>query len=216
MGVLCMRTYIGPIGFNPTSITRPILSHGLDHGDAVVLIRPENETDDRRAQETMVDLERNLGALEPDVSVSVKRIPHDDFDEAILRCQAIIREASDDAILILGGGARDVLIPLTIAGLANRNCIAMALTFSDVDGAVSEEALPALTASVSESAHETLNTLDVDEQVSLPALAERLDHSKSTITRHVNELDEQGLLETQREGRSKHVRKTVSGELHQS
>lgn len=208
-----MRTYLGPIGFNPTSVTRPILSHGLENGDAVMLVRPDDETDDRRAEETLADIKRNIGALEPNVSVTIKRIPHDDFQTAVLQCRGMIREASGRRILILGGGARDVLIPLTIAGLATANSISMVLNYSDIDGAVRELDLPNLTASISESAKETLRAIEQTDSASLAELEPLVNHSKSTITRHVNHLNEQGLIETWREGREKHVRMTMAGKL---
>lgn len=208
-----MRTYIGPIGFNPTSVTRPILSHGLEHGDAVILIRPEDETDDRRAEETLADIERNLGALEPDITTDIKRIPHEDFGTALVDCQRIIREAKGRRILLIGGGARDVLVPLTIAGLSLTDCIDLVLGFSDIDHAVRELTFPNLTAQVNESALETLSAIHPDHNTTLPDMADGLDHSKSSITRHVNELDEQGLVETWRKGRTKHVRLTITGRL---
>lgn len=208
-----MRTYVGPIGFNPTSVTRAILSNGLDDGDVVTLVRPEEETDDRRAEETMADVERTLGAMEPDISTTIERVPHDDFEAAVLACHDIIRSADGDRILVLGGGARDVLIPLTVAGLAATDCISMTLGFSDVDHAVRALALPNLLASVSDSEIDTLAVVADERSVSLPDLNEQTDHSKSTVTRHVNRLEEQGVVETSMEGRTKQVRITTTGLL---
>lgn len=208
-----MRTYIGPIGFNPTSVTRPILSHGLDHGDEVVLIRPQEDTDDRRAEETIADIRRNLGALEPDVNLHLERVPHDEFGENLLICRNIIIESSGDAILLLGGGARDVLIPLTIAGLSVPDSVSRVLRFSDIDGGVREMSLPRLLVPIQESVRGTLLSIGSEEEISLPTLTDRLDASKSTVTRHVKDLEEHDLVETWRVGRTKHLRLTLSGKL---
>lgn len=208
-----MRTYLGPIGFYPTSITRPILSHGLDDGDAVTLVRPEEESDDRRAEETMADVDRTLGALEPDISFATERVPHDDFEAATLACHRLIREAPGDRILVLGGGAREVLVPLTIAGLAAIDCIELVLGYSDVDHAVRELDLPVLTASLTESAKETLAFVVEVGPVSLPDLTKRSAHSKSTITRHVNDLDEADAVTTWRDGSTKFAEATLGGRL---
>lgn len=208
-----MRTYIGPIGFNPTSITRPILSHGLEDGDAVTLVRPSDETDDRRAAETMTDVSRTLGALEPDVSTATERIPHDDFNVAVSACTDLIRDAPGDRILILGGGARDVLIPLTIAGLSALDCVSLVLAYSDIDGAVREIDLPNLTASISTQSRDTLAIIGTEGDVSLAEIAEKAGRSKSTITRHVNRLSNQDAVETWMEGRVKRTRITTTGRL---
>ena len=210
-----MRTYIGPIGYNPTSATRPILSHGLDHGDSVTLIRPKKESDTHRAEQTIGDIERNLGALEPEVSMSVERIPHNDFATAVVCCQKIILRQSGRRILILGGGARDILIPLTIAGIAILDSIDEVLSYSDVDGRVREIQLPNLTASIPEAAESTLDAIEAIEHASLPKITEQVEHSKSTVTRHVSLLDQEDVVETWREGRTKFVRLTATGSLLQ-
>jgi len=208
-----MRTYIGPIGFNPTSITRPILSHGLDDGDAVILVRPQADTDDRRATETMADVDRTLGALEPDVTTTTVRVPHDDFEAATLACHDLIREASGDRILVLGGGARDVLVPLTVAGLAASDCIELVLGYSDIDYAVREIALPTQTTTLTQSALATLELVVEAGPITLPELTASSERSKSTITRHVNDLDEAGAVTTWREGSTKLAAATLGGRL---
>jgi len=209
-----MRTYIGPIGFNPTSITRPILSNGLDDGDAVTLIRPQDEALDRRAEETTTDVNRTLGALEPDISTTTERIPHDDFGAAVLACRDTLREAERERILVLGGGARDVLVPLTIAGLATVDCIEAVLVYSDIDGAVREVGLPNLLAPVSDSERDTLSIIATEgDWLGLPELTGRSDHSKSTITRNVNELSSNELVETRMDGKSKRACITMAGRL---
>lgn len=208
-----MRTYIGPIGFNPTSVTRPILSHGLETGDAVILVRPEGEPDDRRAEETIVDIERNLGALEPNVELKVKRIPHDNSETAILKCRQLIQNAEGNRILLLGGGARDVLIPLTVAGISAFDSIYLVLNFSDIDGAVREITLPNLAAKIQGSTQETLAAIQENDNATISDLAKQVEQSKSTITRHVNELEKESLVTTIRKGRRKHVRITTAGKL---
>jgi len=208
-----MRTYLGPIGFNPTSITRPILSYGLDDGDVVTLVRPEDEMDDRRAEETLADVDRTLGALEPDVTTNVERVPHDDFSTAVLACRDLIDGAVGDCILVLGGGARDVLIPLTVAGLAASRCISRTLTYSDIDGAVREIQLPNLTASIPRQSRKTLAIIGAEESIALPEIAEKAGYSKSTVTRHVNQLSDKAAVETWMEGRSKVVKITTTGRL---
>lgn len=180
---------------------------------AVSIVRPEDETLDRRAGETITDVERTLGALEPDISTDTERIPHDDFAAATLACHDLIRAADGDRILVLGGGARDVLVPLTIAGLAAVDCISLVLGYSDIDGAIRELELPALTASVVASALDTLGHIVDAGPVSLPELTELTDRSKSTVTRHVNALDDAGMVTTWRDGSTKVAEATLGGRL---
>lgn len=209
-----MRTYISPIGFNSTSVTRPLLSRGVDTGDTVVLIRPDVD-DDSRATEAIADVERLLQEIEPDVSVRTERLPHTEFERAILRCSDIIRAADGERIVTLGGGARDVLLPFAIAAINHVRLIDAALFFSDIDGTVQEWQLPRLTATLRETTRETLAALEKEKDgvASIPTLTEVTGKSKSTVTRHVKQLTDEGLLEVWSEGKTKHARVTITGRL---
>lgn len=209
-----MRTYISPIGYNSTSVTRPILSRGVDTGDRVILLRPEAETDDKRAREAMGDVERMLTEIEPDVSLATERIPHDDFSAAVLACSDVIRAADGDLVVNLGGGARDILVPFVVATLTHISLIHATLFFSDIDGSVREWTLPRLTASLSDNTLQTLATIDdVGTRRSIPDLTERIGKSKSTVTRHVNRLDGCGAVHTETEGKTKFVSISLTGQL---
>jgi len=145
-----MTTYISPIGFNTTSVTRALLNHGIDNSDVVVLIRPEQGTDDDRGAEAIADVERLLQEIEPNISVRVEQIPHNDFETAVIQCSDIIQTADGSVIVSLSGGARDVLLPLTIATMAHERDIESTLGYSDLDGQVREWPLPNVTATVSD------------------------------------------------------------------
>ena len=209
-----MRTYISPIGYNPTSVTRVLLSRGLETDDVAVLLRPRTDTDDNRAQEAIADVERMLTEIEPEVSTTIERIPHDDFPAAVLDCSDIIRAADGTVIANLSGGARDIFLPFTVAVLTHASSIDTALAFSDIDGQVREWELPVLTADIPNSARDTLRLIaNADNSISIPEITEQTQHAKSTVTRHVNQLDESGVVETWQEGKTKHVGLSFAGDL---
>lgn len=209
-----MRTYLSLIGFNSTSVTRAVLSHGLDTGDRIVLIRPTGEGDESRANEAVGDVERLVNEIEPNVEVTTSRITYDEFETAVLECSDLIRAADGEVIANLGGGARDILLPFAIAVLAHLDRIDEVLFFSDIDGRVREWTLPSLTAAPSDPAWRTLEVLDeIDGQATIPALTDAADTSKSTITRHVTELEEKLLVKSWREGKTKHVELRLGAEL---
>jgi CRISPR-associated protein Csa3 len=208
-----MRTYIAPIGFNSTSVTRPLLNHGIDTGDVVVLIRPD-VADDTRATEAITDVEQLLQEIEPKVSVTTERITHSEFSTAVLECSDLIRAADGERIVTLGGGARDVLVPFVVAAIAHARLLDAALFFSDIDGAVNEWELPGLTATLRETAQPTLEALQQKGgSASIPALTDKTGRSKSTVTRHVRRLADEGIIETWSQGKTKHARITLTGQL---
>lgn len=211
---MAMRTYITPIGFNSTSVTRPVLSRGIDTGDVVVLIRPEEGSDNSRAEEALTDIERMLTEIEPDVTLETERIPHDNFPTAVLACSDVIRAAEPSRIVNLGGGARDVLLPFAFAATAHMSLLDTALFFSDIDGTVREWELPRLTPVVDETTVDTLESVvDAEDWISIPDLTERTGQSKSTVTRHVTRLEQRGFVETDTRGKTKYARVTITGQL---
>ncbi len=209
-----MRTYISPIGYNPTSVTRVLLSRGLETDDVAVLLRPATETDDNRAEEAITDVKRMLREIEPEVSTFVKRIPHDDFPTAVLDCSDAIRAGDGTIIANLSGGARDIFLPFTVAVLGHTPLIDTALAFSDIDGKVREWELPVLTADVPNSAQDTLTLIaETEDGVSIPELTDQIQHAKSTVTRHVNQLADSGVVTTWQEGKTKYAQLSFTGHL---
>jgi len=208
-----MRTYLSAIGFNSTSVTRPILSHGVDTGDEVVLIRP-NQVPDSRAEEAIEDVERLLQEIEPEISLTTEQISHGDFETALLESSDLIRAAEGDRIVSLGGGARDVLLPFAIAATTHVRLLDTVLFFSDLDGPVQEWSLPRLTAAIQETTAATLQMIvDTADGISVPELTDRTGVSKSTVTRHVTALANKGAIETWTDGKTKYAQATITGRL---
>lgn len=209
-----MRTYLSPIGYNSTTVTRPVLSRGIDTGDEVVLLRPQTETDENRAAEAINDVERMLTEIEPEVELAVERLPHDDFEQSVLNSSEMLREAKPERIVNLGGGARDILLPFTIATLTHANLVDTAMFFSDIDGSVREWTMPNLLAATSEGELETLAAIRREgSSVSIPVLTDVRGVSKSTITRHVETLEKAAAVTSERQGKTKYTSITLTGQL---
>lgn len=209
-----MRTYVSPIGYDSRRVTRPVVNNGLEPSDLVVVLRPETESDTERATRTIADVEQMLHEIEPTASVSVERIGTDEFEGAVLDCCSVLEDADGERIVSLGGGARDVLLPLTVATMAYAPAIETALFFSDVDGTVREWTLPRLTARVPERTSETVAAIrEADGSLSLSELAERTGQSKSTVVRHVKALEGEGIVETSHEDQAKYVSGSFTGRL---
>ncbi|MDZ7849826.1 MAG: CRISPR-associated CARF protein Csa3 [Halodesulfurarchaeum sp.] len=214
-----MRTYLTPIGYDTRRVTRPVVTTGLSTDDSVIMIRPESESDTERANQAIADVEQLLHEIEPAATVDVERVSVEDFETTIRECTRIIRATPADSktILSLGGGARDVLLPLTVASLALPNEVDHTLFFSDLDHDVRAVSLPNVMAQVPARARETLATIVTDgDWLSLTKLAEETDSSKSTVIRHVQDLESAGVIESDTSEKAKRVTSTLSGELRSS
>lgn len=211
-----MRAYVSPIGYDTRRVTKPVVSTGLDGNDQVILLRPETESDTERATQAITDVEQFLHELEPNVQLRTERVATDSFEETVHGCLSVLAsiEQERETVVSLGGGARDVLLPLTVASLVCSFRIDRALFFSDLDSTVQEWPLPDLTAAISERAVDTFAVvIEAADWLTLSDITDRSAHSKSTVIRHINELEDEGLVESDTSNRAKRVRPTFTGEL---
>jgi CRISPR-associated protein Csa3 len=211
-----MRTYISPIGYDTRRVTRPVINTGLGNDDELVLVRPGEESDTEQANQAVADVRQLLHEVEPDCEIAVKRVVTESIEETIRDCCRALGEVDDerDLIVSLGGGARDVLLPLTVAALVYVRRIDTTLFFSDLDNTVQQWELPDLTARVPDRTRDTLNVLvESGDWHSLSELAAETDHSKTTVIRHVNDLEDTGVVEADTSQKAKRVRDTFTGEL---
>jgi CRISPR-associated protein Csa3 len=209
-----MQTFVSPIGYDTRRVTRPVLRHGIDSDDEVVVLRPASESDTERAAQAITDVEQYLHEVDPGLTVTVERVPTGDLEPTVTACDDVLRAARGEVVVSLGGGARDVLLPLQIATLCRVDDVDAVLFFSDLDGSVTEWSLPRLTAVVPDRARATLAAVEAaDEPVSLSAIADRTGQSKSTVVRHVKALETEGLVESTTDGKAKYVRASFTGRL---
>jgi CRISPR-associated protein Csa3 len=209
-----MRTYVSTLGYHSTRVTRPVLRHGIDDDDVVVLIRPAIENDSTRAQETIEDVRQLANEIAPAVTVEVERIPVEEFDEAVRTCLDVLDAATGRLVVNFDGGPRELFLPFTVATLVRVDRVDSILQFCDIDSQVRELYLPRLVTAPSPSAMATLRLLTALEgEATLPKLAAESDRSKSTLGRHLSDLEDQGLVETELHGKTRHARVTLAGEL---
>jgi len=208
-----MRTYIAPLGFDSRRVVRPVLSEGLDNEDEVVLLQPSNSSD--RGDDAYQEVVDVLTQVVPDLSHHTEHLPYTDFVESVLYCIDLIQSADGETIVILGGGARELLFPLVVATFSSERFIDTILQVGDIDNSVRRlpeinlrgKATDAETKLLSEL--QTLNT-----PLSISDIANEFNKSKSTIARHVNSLSEEGFVSTESDGRAKTVMVTDSGRIY--
>lgn len=211
-----MRTYVSPIGYDTRRVTRPVVTTGFSDEDCVILLRPNTESDNERAAQAVADVKQLLQEIEPEARCTVTRVSTDSFEATVRDCYNVFADisAESNVIVSLGGGARDVLLPLTVVALVLARTIDQALFFSDLDSTVRTWPLPELMARVSERTTETFEAIvTADAWLSLSTIADKTGQSKSTVIRHVNDLEEAGVIEADTSDKAKRVRIAFTGEL---
>lgn len=207
-----MRTYLAPLGFDSRRVVRPVLSEGLDRDDRVVLLQPVDGSE--QGEDALEEVEDILTQVVPDVDLETEQLPHSDFVETTLYCADLIRHAEGEIIVVLGGGAREILLPLAVATFANDVQIDTILQVGDIEGSVRKVPQFNLRSNVSSAEGKLLNDIaDLDTPMSISEIADELDKSKSTVARHVPDLESKGFVVTSKEGRKKTVDITDSGRV---
>lgn len=209
-----MTTFIATIGFDSTRVTRPVLTHGLEEGDEIVLVQPADDGKNDRSNEAREDVRRMVTELQPKVTIDSVALNPERFFEGIRRTIDRIESESDDVVLVLGGGARDIYLPVAFSAFLARDQIHTVLQFSDITGSVSEIQIPNFIDPPGDSVVETLEVIvDADGDVSLTLISNILGVAKSTVARHVTELEERGFVRTEKHGKSKIACPTEEGRL---
>jgi CRISPR-associated protein Csa3 len=207
-----MRTYVSTIGYYDTRVVRPVLGHGVNAGDTVVLLRPYN--DDEDGDSAAKDVKQIFSELGPNVEVTVERITHDEFTTAVIECVDVLSAARGETVVNFGGGPREIFLPFSIAALVVVREIDTVLQFTDVDQEVRELELPDLMEPASAKTHETLRAIaELEGETTLPTIAKRSGQSRSTVGRHLDELGAAEAVETNKEAKTRHVALTLGGKL---
>lgn len=211
-----MRTYVSPIGYDTRRVTRPVVKTGLGPEDRVLLLRPSDESDTEQAMQAVADLEQLLQEIEPEATLHIERISTGRFETTVRETCRLLADVDSERELVvsLGGGPRDVLLPLTVASLVMADRIGRTLFVSDLDFDVREWELPDLMSTVPDRTTDTFELIvEAGKWVSLSSIADRTDQSKSTVIRHVNDLEDAGVIESDTSEKAKRVRVSFAGEL---
>jgi len=97
-----MRTYVSTIGYYETRVVRPVLDHGLNEGDEVILLRPR--TDDEDGDSAVADVRQIFSELGPGIEVITQRISYTDFSTAVVECLDVLAATDGELIANFGGG----------------------------------------------------------------------------------------------------------------
>lgn len=208
-----MRTYVSTIGHHSTRVMRPILNNGIESDDTVVLLRPRGDSSEQ-GDKAVQDVRQTVREIGPEAEVTVENISYESFETSVLECVDILEAAEGTVIVNFDGGPREIFLPFTVATLSQPGLIDTCFQFRDIDGEVSEVSLPNLVERTPESTDETLEAIvELDGSTTLPDIAAKTGKARSTIGRHLDNLEASGAVRTDKSARTRHVELTLGGRL---
>lgn len=207
-----MKTYISLSGFDSSQIVSLIVKYGIEGGDRIILIRPEEEKDTRGelAVQAIKDLSRQIDSS---INLEIHRVNHRDFEAMVLSLKALLENARGQVIANLSGGPREIFLAFTIACLSQSGKIYKTTNFSDIERKLNEVNLPNINATLEDKQKRILKDIILNQPTTITNIAERLLVSESTISRQVARLADIQALEITRKGKTKELRITLTGRL---
>jgi CRISPR-associated protein Csa3 len=207
-----MKTYISLSGFDSSQILSLIVKYGIEGGDRIILIRPDEEKDTRG--ELTVQAIRDLSRqIDSSIDLQIHRVNHRDFEGMVLSLKSLLEKAEGQVVANLSGGPREIFLAFTIACLSLTNRIFKTTNYSDIDRCLSDIVLPNITAVLEEKQKQILKDIFDNQPTNIGDIAERLCVSESTISRQVARLADLMALHLVPKGKTKEIRITLTGKL---
>jgi CRISPR-associated protein Csa3 len=207
-----MKTYISLSGFDSSQIVSLIVKYGIEGGDCIILIRPEEEKDPRGEQtvQAIRDLSRQIDGS---IDLKVYRVNHRDFEGMVISLKDLIENAEGRIIANLSGGPREIFLAFTIACLSQSNKIFKTTSYSDIDRRLNNIVLPNISAELEEKQKQILLDIIDNKPTNIGDIAKRLSVSESTISRQVARLADIKALHIVLKGKTKEISITLTGKL---
>jgi CRISPR-associated protein Csa3 len=136
-----------------------------------------------------------------------------------------------ETIVCFGAGPRELLFAAHTASAAHASHVQKTILHGDLSEKPAEVSHPRVNPHISQRVEPTFQAFveetpplaqaritdmesAIDTELSVTDISERTDKSKSTVGRHLDELESEGLIETRRGGKERFGRLTLSAELY--
>jgi CRISPR-associated protein Csa3 len=207
-----MKTYISMSGFDTSQIVSLMVKYGIERGDRIILIRPEEEKDSRGEStvQAIKDLSRQIDSS---IEVDIHRVDHRDFEGMVISLIDLLKNAQGQVVVNLSGGPREIFLAFVVACLSNSQKIFKTTNFSDIDRTMNEIVLPNITHILDERLKRVLRDVDSYQPTTITEIAQRLEISESTVSRQIGELIGLKALDLTQKGKTKEVRITLTGKI---
>jgi len=207
-----MRNYITLSGFDTSQILSLIVKYGIEADDRIILIRPEQDADERAITtiHAVQDLSRQIDSS---IKVKIHRVDHQDFEGMVLSLMDLIKNTEGEIVANISGGPREIFLAFTIACLSQSQKIYKTTNFSDIDRAITEISLPNLVRGLDEKLIKILKDVHENQPTMITEIAERLGISESTVSRQVGRLADLKSIDISQKGKTKQIQVTLTGKM---
>lgn len=207
-----MKTYISLSGFDASQIVSLIVKYGIEGGDRIILIRPEEDTDHRG--EALIQAIKDLSMqIDSTIDVVTYRVDHRDFEGMVVSLIELLKNLDGEIIVNISGGPREIFFAFTLACLSQSYKISKTTNYSDIDRLMREICIPNITNVLDEKSRKILKDVSENQPTTVSEVARRLSISESTASRQINELADLKALNLNQKGKIKQASITLTGKM---
>lgn len=207
-----MKTYISLLGFETSQLFSLIVKYGIEKNDKIILIRPQNETDER-GQKSVREVEDIARKIDKSIKVETHMVNHLNFNDMLLSIIDLFGSIETEIIANISGGPRDLFLAFSIACLTQTGKISKVTNRSDIDHELREIQLPHIVSSLDDKLKILMEDIVKHEPTIALEIADRLQISESTISRNLTKLKDLNAIDVNNKGKTKYISATTTGKI---
>ncbi len=208
-----MKTIISPLGFETDQLVSCIVKEGIEKGDKIIVLRPEEKEEETRGDSSYENLKDVVKQVSSEIELQKIVLDYRNFQEILAKISKYIRKSEGKVVLNISGGPRIIIIALTVVGIFYRDEIETIYNHSEIDKEIRKINLPSVFQPLKDNEIKILRTIYKKSPLKFKDLVKEIDVSKSTISRIMKRMEEQNLVEIEEKGREKYPSLTLSGEI---
>ncbi len=208
-----MKTVISPLGFETDQLVSCIVKEGIEKGDQIIILRPEEMKEETRGESAYEDLKDIVNQVSTDIDIQKIVLNYRNFEDIVETISKQIKKSEGKVVLNISGGPRIIIIALTVIGIYHQDKIERVYNHSEIDKEIRDIELPSIFQPLKENEKKVLKTILGNSQLRIKDLVKGVDLSKSSVSRLVRKMEENNLVEVEERGREKYASLTISGKI---
>jgi len=208
-----MKTIISPLGFETDQLVSCIVKEGVEKGDRIIILRPEEMKEETRGKSAFENLKDIVNQVSEDIDIEKIVLDYRNFQDIVETISKQIKKSEGKTVLNISGGPRVIIIALTVVGIFHRDEIEKIYNHSEIDKEIREIELPSIFQPLKDNEKKLLKTIVEESPLRFKDLVEKVDLSKSSISRLMRKMEDNNLVDIEEEGREKYASLTISGKI---
>lgn len=201
--------FVFNMGFDYSHVTSVLTREGVEAGSRIYLLTPKQI--EERQENSIRQLRSYLDNSTKDVELNRIEM-RENFEENVLALSELLTDL-DKVVLSLSGGPRNYLVPLVVSSVFRESGIERVYMKSDLDNSLDCINLPQYGENLSDRERKIIGFLENVKEANISKITEEVEIAQSTVSRIVKEMEEKGLVETERNKEGKVVSLTLKSRV---